>query len=293
MRISDSMRLDAVVRQQGQIKGQYAKASRVASSGEKIGAPGDDPVGAAQSVRLQGALDRIDAFRASIKTPQGDLGQAEGALATAGDVFARAGEIALQGANGSLSASDRTVLASELDHLKAQLIDAANTKGQAGYLFGGTATGTAPMDAAGNYVGNAADRTAEIAPGVTAITSVSGALAFSAGGGRNVAADLDALRTALLSNNPAAIAASVSALDASRRQILATRTDAGLKLNRLDTADAAHQQTQLSLAEQRHVINDVDPTAAYSQLIALQGAVDQAISVARNSLSTMSINKFG
>ena len=293
MRISDSMRLDAIVRQQGHLKEQYANASRVAATGAKIGAPGDNPVGAAQSVRLQGALDRIDAFRESIKTPKGDLDQAEGALATAGDLFARAGEIALQGANGSLSATDRASLASEVDALKTQLVDAANTKGQAGYLFGGTSTATAAMDAAGNFLGNAADRTAEIAPGVSAITSVSGALAFSASGGRNVAADLDALRTALISNNPAAIAATVSTLDASRRQILAARTDAGLKSNRLDTADDAHQQTQLSLSAQRHAVSDADPTAAYSNLIALQGAVEQAISVARTSLSTMSINKFG
>lgn len=292
MRISDNMRLDAMVRQQGQLQEQYADASRVASSGARIGSPEDDPIGAGQAVRIQGALDRIDAFRSSIKAAKGDVDLSEGALATAGDLLGRAGEIALQGANGTLSASDRQALAQEVDQLKSQMIDLANTKGQNGYLFGGTKTNAAPMDANGNFLGNAADRTIEIAPGTSAITSVSGALAFTAMGGRDVMVDLDALRTALVSNNPNAVAATVSQLDASRRQILAARGDAGLKSNRLDTADAAHQEAASSLSVQRHAVIDADPASSYSRLIAMQTAVEQAISVARNVLGTMSINRF-
>lgn len=293
MRISDNMRLDVMVRQQGQLQEQYASASQVAASGARISNPEDDPVGAGQALRLEGALDRIAAFRNAIKAAKGDVDLSEGSLATAGDVFARAGEIALQGANGTLSASDRLSLAHEVDQLKSQMIDIVNTKGQNGYVFGGTKTGTPAMDANGNFLGNASDRTIEVSPGVSAITSVSGALAFTVAGGRDVIADLDALRTALASNNPAAIAATVSQLDASRRQILAARGDAGIKSNRLDTADAAHQESQASLSTQRHAVIDADPAAAYSRLMAMQTALDQAISVSRNMLSTMSINRFG
>jgi flagellar hook-associated protein 3 FlgL len=292
MRISDNMRLDTMVRQQGQLQERYADASRIASSGARIDKPEDDPIGAGQAVRIQGALDRIDAFRSAIKAGQGDTNLSEGVLASAGDVFARAGEIALQAANGSLSAADRQSLSQEVDQLKSQMIDIANTKGQNGYLFGGTKTNVPPMDQNGNFQGNAADRTIEISPGVTAITSVSGALAFTAMGGRDVMVDLDSLRTALATNNPAQIAASVSALDASRRQILAARGDAGLKATRLDTADAAHQETQNALATQRHAVIDADPAGSYSRLLAMQNAIDQALAVSRNVLSTMSTNRF-
>lgn len=294
MRISDSMRLDAMVRNNGSLQEQYADASRIASTGVRIGSPSDDPTGAGQVVRIQGALDRTSAFRSAIGSAQGDLTSSESALASAGDVFARAGEIALQGANGSLNASDRAALADEVGQLQGQLVSIANTKGASGYLFGGTKTDTPPMDTSGAFLGNGFDRTAEVSPGLSMVTSASGALAFTAAGGRDVYADLSALKTALLANDPTAVAATVSNLDASRRQIAAVRGDAGIKANRLDMADAAHQAAEASLTTQKHAVADADPAAAYSHLMALQSAIEQAIAVTRNTLSTMSsVNRFG
>src|SRR5262249_50104746 len=159
--------------------------------------------------------------------------------ASATDVFARAHEIALQAGSGTLTASDRGTFAVEVSQLKEQLVALANQKGSNGYLFGGTKTDAPPFGSSGAFSGGDDDRGAAMGPTLSVTVSVSGAKAFTAAGGQDVFAQLDALEAALSANDPTAIGATVTSLDTSRRQILAARVDAGMKLSRLDVADAA------------------------------------------------------
>src|SRR4051794_11431159 len=129
MRVSDNMRIDAVTRNVTAAQTRQLAASKEASSGQRIGAPSDDPVGAAQLARVQASIETTAGFRSAIKSVNGDLTLAEGTLADATSVFERAQEIALQGANGSLSASERSTLATEVGGLREQLASLANTKG--------------------------------------------------------------------------------------------------------------------------------------------------------------------
>jgi flagellar hook-associated protein 3 FlgL len=293
MRVSDGMRLDSMTQQMAQLSQRELTASRQASTGMRLGAPSDDPVAAAQAARVQASLDATDGYRASIRDVRGDVDLAETSLASAGDILTRAGELAMQGANGSLNAGDRTALAQEVGQLKDQLVTIANTKGTNGYLFGGTASTTSPFDASGNFLGNADDRVAEVGANVSMTVSVNGASTFTAAGGTDVFAELSNLQSALATNNVAALPSSVNTLDGARRQVLAGRLDAGTKLARLDTADSAHQAGQTSLSTERTGLLQVDPAAAYTQLQATQSAVEQSIAVARSTLTTLSLNRFG
>jgi hypothetical protein len=49
----------------------------------------------------------------------------------------------------------------------------------------------------------------------------------------------------------------------------------------------------MAFATERHGLVDVDPAAAYSELIAAQNAIDQSISVSKNILSVLTVNRFG
>lgn len=293
MRVSDSMRLDVMTQQMGTLSTQQMNASRVASTGLRVGAPSDDPVAAAQQARVQASLDATDGYRTAIRNARGDVDLSETTLASATDVLQSAQDLAMQGANGSLSASDRADLAAQVAQLQDQMLALANTKGTQGYLFGGTASTTPPFDSAGNFTGNGNDRVVEVGAGVTSTVSVDGATAFTAAGGVDVFAQLSALQNALATNNVSVIQSSVGSIDTARRQVLAARVDAGTKLGRLDTADAAHQTGQTSLQTQSHDLVDADPAAAYSQLMAAQNAVEQGVAVARSTLSILGINRFG
>jgi flagellar hook-associated protein 3 FlgL len=293
MRVSDGMRLDQLTTQMATLSQRELAASREASTGARIGAPSDDPVAAAQAARVQASLDVTNGYRTAIRNVRGDADMAETTLATAGDILTRAGELAMQGANGSLSASDRAAMAQEVSQLRDQMVTLANTKGSTGYLFGGTASSSAPFDAAGNFTGNANDKVVEVGPNVSMAVNVSGAQAFTAAGGLDVFAQLSSLQNALATNNVAALSPSVNTLDTTRRQVLAARLDAGTKLARLDTADSAHQAGITTLSTERAALLDTDPAGAYTRLQAAQSAVEQSIAVARTTLNTLSLNRFG
>jgi flagellar hook-associated protein 3 FlgL len=287
MRVSDNMKIDTVNRSIAGAQARQMAATREASSGSRIGAPSDDPVAAARLARIQASIQSAAAYRASIASVQGDVELAETTLASAGEIMQRVQEIALQGANDTLPASERSMLAVEVAGLRKQLVSLANTKGSTGYLFGGTEQTVSPFDVNGAFNGNSNPHTVEIAQGLTLDVNADGAKAFTVAGGRDVFADFTALENALNANDGTAVSATVNSLDTSRRQIVAARIDAGDKLNRLGTADAAHDQADTILQSQRHTVADADPAAAYSRLIATQQALESALAVARSTLQTL------
>src|SRR5579859_7129257 len=205
MRVSDNMKLDNAMRAVTSAQSRQLTAAREASTGARIGAPSDDPVGAARLARIQAGIESTAAYRSSISTVQGDVELSESMLASAGDLFDRAQEIALLGANASQSATERSALANEVAGLRDQLVSIANSKGSLGYLFGGTSA-TVPFDATGTFSGNSNPHTVEIAQGSTMDAHIDGAKAFTVAGGRDVFADLTALENALTADDPTAVA---------------------------------------------------------------------------------------
>jgi flagellar hook-associated protein 3 FlgL len=287
MRISDNMRLTSVLTSLSQLRSQQAELTQQISSGTRIGAPSDDPVAAANLTRVNAQAARTADYRATIANVRSDASTAEATLAQASDLMVRAHEIAVQGANGTLSAEDRKALADEVASLRDQLVATANTRGSQGYLFSGSQTNTQTLSSTGQYQGDSVEHQVEIAPGVNAAVSVTGAEAFTAAnGGTDAFATLTDLQTALENDDQAGVSASLDAVEASRAQIVRTRSKAGLILNRLDTSDEALSSAALELDKRKSSLADVDPIAALSQLTQLSTTLDQAISVARNLLGS-------
>ena len=136
------------------------------------------------------------------------------------------------------------------------------------------------------------DRRVEIGHNVVLTVSSSGAKAFTAAGGRDIFGDIDALNTALSTNDVTGLQATVNTLDIDGRQLIAARIDAGLKVARLDTYDNAHQETQLSLSKQLQSLVAVDPASAYSSFVQAGTAVEQALAVSKRMLDTLG-NRLG
>jgi flagellar hook-associated protein 3 FlgL len=293
MRISDSMQRDSMLTSLSSVESQLTAASQVASSGQKINAPSDDPVAAAQLARVRASIAQSSSYQSTITSVQGDLTLTESSLASAGDVVASAQQLAVEAGNGSIPASDRQAMAGQIAQLQSQLLSIANQKGANGYIFAGSQTSSAAFSAAGVFQGDSNDRVADVGPGNTAVVNVSGAKAFTAAGGVDVFATLTALQTALSNNDMSGIGAGVNALNQAGSQISAAQSDAGIKLDRLSTASSVQQQTQLTLTSTQSSLADADPAQAYSQLATMENAVQQAIDTSRVTLSALSANRFG
>jgi len=290
MRITDTMRFESVTASNARSAEALFKATQTASTGLKVAAPSDDPVGYA-TITAQGAsIARMTARHDATGRAADELDGADGALGSASDILVTAKQIALDMASGDKTAADRAQAAQQIDGLRSDLLALANTRGTRGYLFGGSATGTPPFTSAGAFVGNDDVVGVEVAEGTVARANASGSAAFTSAGGRDVLKDLGDLSQALGAGSQTGIQASIDALEQSRGQITAARVDAGLSSSRLRSASSVTSAALVQLQASRAHLAEADPVSAYSQLAQTQAAYQRSIQITSQILSLSSLN---
>lgn len=285
MRISENMRYDMVGRSLSDLSTRQAETAQQASSGQRVSAPSDDPIAAAELTRVAAAQAHTTQYQQASTSVRNDAQVAEGVLGEAGDALAQLKELAVQGASDSLGADERATLADQVDTIKQHLVALANTKGSNGYLFGGTQTDSQPFDSTGAFSGNDDAHMVDVSPGVSVRANPSGAMAFTAAGGTDVFATIDALEAGLRGNNQSAISATLDTVEAARSQVTNARAQSGLLLDRLDTTDSVLSQAQTTLSQHSVAVGQADPYTTYSDLTRLNTALQQAIAVARTTLN--------
>lgn len=288
MRVPDNLFAANVARAQARASASLYKAAKVASTGLRVSAPADDPHAFARIASLKSGESRLDARASGLSRAESSLSLGESTLAQASDVVSRAQELAVQMADGSMSAADRAIAAKEVTQLRQALVGLANTKGPEGYLFGGTRTDTPPFDAAGTFAGNDGAVSVEIADGMTLRNNPSGARAFTAAGGRDILADLQAFEIALTTNDVTGIQGMTGTLEAGRAQIAGVRGEAGLTLERVRGAADVAQQAKLQTQKARSSESEADALVAYTNLSEAQQAFSRSIEITQQLLQTLS-----
>ena len=110
-------------------------------------------------------------------------------------------------------------------------------------------------------------------------------------GGRDVYADLQTLYTDLMSGTTVQ-PGTIGIVDQSLKQLIGARSDSGLKLARLDTADAAHDLNDTTLNVQRSTIADANLPKTFSDLQVLRNSLEQATTVAKTTLDLLRVQRF-
>jgi flagellar hook-associated protein 3 FlgL len=292
MRVTDGMRYAEIFRNLTRIQTDHDAATREAMTGLRIDRPSKDPTGAAELARLRASLSSNAAHKEAINLVRGDAALAESALAEGTDLLTRAREIAVSGANGTLNAGDRAAMAKEVRGLRDEMVRIANTRGTKGYIFAGSKTNAPAIDAAGTFQGDDVLQSVDIGSGAPVQVGVSGARAFTAVGGRDVLADLDALAVALESNDQAATSVIIDVLDAGQKQLVNERSRAGLLVARLDTSTAVIEQLDVDSARRQEQVGAADPVEAYSRMNALGSALERSVAVSRQILDVTGVSRF-
>lgn len=276
MRVTDAMTYTQVLTDIQGSRSRLAELQEQLASGHRINRPSDDPAGVQHALDLTHALAQNATYLQAAQAGEDRLNATDRALSDLSQVAMRVRQLLLNGANSDVPASARNAMVTELQTLKDQVVELANTEQGGTYLFGGTRDSSPPwsVDALGNlvYSGDTNGVYREIGPGVRVAVNVDasaditnlyslldqaitdmGAGDVAALGGADLQSVSDAL-TALLDRR-----AEAGALSA-RMQLAADRlTAAGVTLTQLKSEaidvdlsktvlDATQQQTSFELA---------------------------------------------
>jgi flagellin-like hook-associated protein FlgL len=128
------------------------------SSGRRWTRPSEDPAAAAESMTLRARGEVIERLTRGARDATDRLDAAASTLQSLSDLLAEAKETAVNAGNPTLTATDRATLASEIDNILGQVLEAGNRRDAFGFLFAGTAA-TIPFVKGANgieYMGNGA-----------------------------------------------------------------------------------------------------------------------------------------
>jgi len=115
------------------------------SSGKRVNAPSDDPLGMANILTYRSELNAVDQYKQSAEYANGWISQTDSILEDMDNLMSRASELAVQGASATATADTRQGAAEEIKQLRGEMLSHANAKYGNKYLFGGTMTQTQPF----------------------------------------------------------------------------------------------------------------------------------------------------
>ncbi|MBN1086752.1 flagellar hook-associated protein FlgL [Erwinia aphidicola] len=132
----------------------YSVYSRL-SAGKTLMAASDDPQGAADAVKYQNALAKMELYSNTRSTVMGNMQQADSVLQSMSQLVSKElNSKILAAMNGTASKEDLAALGKEISGITSSLTDLANSRDGSGrYLFSGFKTDIAPYDDLGNYMG--------------------------------------------------------------------------------------------------------------------------------------------
>jgi flagellar hook-associated protein 3 FlgL len=185
MRIATNSYSDSMLNQFNTLAAQQYKLQNQVSTGLRVRSAADDPTAMQNTLADLEQQAAQNQYSANISTLQTRATSVDGVLQSLQTIVSRAGEIATAGGNDTVGQSTLTNYADEVNSLINTVVQAANTKDPSTgkYLFGGTASGSAPFttttDANGHvtavtYNGNSAVNQAQIGAGLTASADIPG-----------------------------------------------------------------------------------------------------------------------
>jgi len=182
MRIAGTSYTDSMVNQLDFLSAQQYQLQNQVSTGQSITAPSDNPAGMAEALNLQADNSALTQYAQNISTLQTRATIAGNALTSLQTISEQASEIATS-ADSTATPAELQADAGEVTQLIQQAAQLMNTQDGSQYVFGGTASGSAPFivttDANGNvtavtYSGNTDVAESEISQGVTTTVDAPG-----------------------------------------------------------------------------------------------------------------------
>lgn len=239
-----------------QVQASEQQLTEELSSGVSVTSLSSNPSAAAQDSLIASQMSADATFTQSATTTVGMMQVVDSTLGSLVTQLTQAVSIATEGNNGTLNSSDESAIVSQLEGIRSQVLDLANTSYEGQALFAGSQTDVTPFTldtstspAIVTYNGDNVVQTAETPSGGSVNISIPGDEIFGGGSGANVLGVLNNLINDFSSGTSAvadteALSSSLSQVDTIRSQF-----DASLSQLQSDVTYTQTQQVQLQASE--------------------------------------------
>lgn len=297
MRISTLMMYQQTMGGITNSQSSWLKYGEQMSTGLRVNRPSDDPIAASQAVVLSQAQAQTSQFASARSFATQRISQEENTLSSVTSAIQSAQEKIVYAGNGTLSDDDRASLATDLQGIRDQLMNLANSQdGNGRYMFAGYKTNSAPFDStSGAYSGGTTNVEQQVDSSRTMVIGHTGDKIFDAittnavkepdgsPSETNLFAMLDSAITALktpVAGDDAAQATAQAAIDKTNRglrnslnNVLTVRAEVGTQLSELDKLDALGDDRKLSQTQQMSDLVNVDWNSTISNYTMQQAAL--------------------
>ncbi|ELI7923527.1 MULTISPECIES: flagellar hook-associated protein FlgL [Yersinia] len=238
--------------------------------------PSDDPAGASQAVIYQNALSNMNQFDTARLYAKDALELEDNILTSLGNILTKnLSEKIVAGGNGVHSDADRQALATELQGIRDNMLDLANSTNSSGrFIFAGFNTGTRPFLPDGSYVGGDSPMTQIVADSTEMQVGHTGRDVFMSGSADDLFVQLDKAIAAL--NTPVDT-------DADREALQQTLDSVNISIKKgIDNLGKVQAQVGTSLQQ----IDSLDLSSA-TQKINLESRLQETVGSDYDSIITL------
>ncbi len=300
MRISTNTLYQAGFAKLSDLQSNQAKLQQQIATGRRILSPSDDPIASARALEVSHEKNVNTAFADTRKVAQLKLNTLEANLTSVTNLLVATQSSLVAAGNGSLSNAERKIIGTELQGSLEALLGLANTKDAAGnFIYSGFKSDTASFTATptgATYNGDSQQQLLQVDPQRQMSVNVTGDSLFM--NGSNVFTTLKDIVTLL--NTPITNAATQTAftnglstaignLQGTVDHVLNVRTAIGTKLNELDALDVAGTDRDLQYSQSLSDLQDLDYTAALTDLAKQQTIIEAA---QKSFVTTTSLSLF-
>jgi flagellar hook-associated protein 3 FlgL len=238
------------------------------TSGRSINKPSDDPTGTNVAMQTRQELAGAEQYARNISDGMGVLDATDSTLQNMIKQVQKVRELTVSGSNaGALSDAARAAIATEVSGLRESLLGLANTVVQGHPIFGGITSGSTAYDqATGLYQGYGGTTVPPVAvipinrqvsEADSIRVDITGPEAFGDPAGGDLFAVVATIASDVV-NDPAAMAADLTDLDAALNGMLKAVADIGTRTNRMETAKQVNKDLQLTLNSRSADIENID-----------------------------------
>jgi flagellar hook-associated protein 3 FlgL len=255
------------------------------STGKRITKLSDDPVGASYSIRYSTDIAKEEQYLNNIASSKEILTATETALSSANEVLGRIRELTVQAGGAASSETSKESIKVEMEQLKEELVNLANTSYNGRYIFSGYKTDKALLAEDGTYaitVEDAEKINYQISENNIMQVNTLGTDIFGIGAEGDtpkIIADIDKLINSVSSGNSEEISKSLADLDDAQDSVLAGMTEIGGKMNRLDLARNRVTNNVTYLKQAKSLNDDVDSAEAVTNLYTEKAVYSAALQI--------------